>query len=84
VVSLQYSVISLQTIRTRIGNLDLLTTDDRGLTTAANKKATLAKGRPSLLGRIVPTGAKIRQNFLAKSYEPKKGGVKGFLGNKYL
>jgi len=29
-------------------------------------------------------GAKIRQNFLAKSYEPKKGGVKEFLGNKYL
>jgi hypothetical protein len=29
-------------------------------------------------------GAKIRQNFLAKSYEPKKGFVKGFLGNKYV
>jgi hypothetical protein len=29
-------------------------------------------------------GAKNRQNFLAKSYEPKKGGVKEFLGNKYL
>ena len=29
-------------------------------------------------------GAKIRQNFLAKSYGPKKGLVKGFLGNKYV
>jgi hypothetical protein len=27
---------------------------------------------------------KFRQNFLAKSYEPKKQGVKGFLGNKCL
>jgi hypothetical protein len=25
-----------------------------------------------------------RQNFLAKSYEPKKQGVKEFLGNKWL
>jgi hypothetical protein len=26
---------------------------------------------------------KYRQNFLAKSYEPKKRGVKEFFGNKY-
>ncbi len=25
-----------------------------------------------------------RRNFLAKSYEPKKRGVKDFLGNKYV
>jgi len=35
-------------------------------------------------GRIVPTEAKTRQNFLAKSYESKKGSVKKFLGNKYV
>jgi len=29
-------------------------------------------------------GVKNRQNFLAKSYESKKGGVKKFLGNKYV
>jgi hypothetical protein len=35
-------------------------------------------------GRIVLTEGKVRQNFLAKSYEPKKGGVKGFFDNKCL
>jgi hypothetical protein len=51
----------------------------------SNKKATLAKGRPLLLRENSSNGAKeIRQNFLGKSYEPKKGFVKGFLGNKYL
>jgi hypothetical protein len=29
-------------------------------------------------------GGKIRQNFLAKSYEPKNPRVNKFLGNKYL
>ena len=29
-------------------------------------------------------GGEYRQNFLAKSYEPKKQGVKGFLDNKRL
>jgi hypothetical protein len=31
-----------------------------------------------------PNGGQGRQNFLAKSYGPKKGGVKRFLENKYL
>jgi hypothetical protein len=31
-----------------------------------------------------PNGGQGRQNFLGKSYGPKKGGVKDFLGNKYL
>ncbi len=35
-------------------------------------------------GRIVLTEIKNRQNFLAKSYESKKGGVKKYLGNKHL
>jgi hypothetical protein len=61
----------------------VLTTEDD------DRRLSKQKGRPGIgglffLGRIVPTGQKIRQNFLAKSYEPKKGGVKGFLGNKYL
>jgi hypothetical protein len=38
----------------------------------------------SLQGRIVLTEGKVRQNFLAKSYEPKKQSVKGFLDNKRL
>jgi Multicopper oxidase len=38
----------------------------------------------SLQGRIVLTEGKVRQNFLAKSYEPKKQGVKGFFDNKRL
>jgi hypothetical protein len=50
----------------------------------SKQKGRPGKGWPLLLGRTVPTGQKIRQNFLAKSYEPKKGGVKRFLGNKYL
>jgi hypothetical protein len=41
-----------------------------------NKKATRQRGRPFLQGRIVPTEGKFRQNFLAKSYEPKNRGVK--------
>src|SRR3974390_1278474 len=44
-----------------------------------------ATGQPLLQGRIVPTEAfRFRQNFLRKSYEPKNGGVKRFLGNKHL
>ena len=38
----------------------------------------------SFQGRIVLTEGKVRQNFLAKSYEPKKGGVKEILDNKCL
>ena len=52
---------------------------------AYKRKGHPATGRPLLQGRIVPTEAcKFRQNFLPKSYEPKNGGVKRFLGNKYL
>jgi hypothetical protein len=36
----------------------------------------------SFQGRIVLTEGKVRQNFLAKSYESKKGGVKEILDNK--
>src|SRR5581483_4375321 len=52
---------------------------------ACKRKGHPATGRPLLQGRIVPTEAsKFRQNFLRKSYEPKNGGVKRFLGNKCL
>ena len=50
---------------------------------AHNEEATRQRGWPLLQGRIVPTEVN-RQNFLAKSYESKNRGVKGFLGNKYL
>ena len=48
------------------------------------EKATRQLGGLFFQGRIVLTEGKVRQNFLAKSYEPKKGGVKGFLDNKCL
>ncbi len=48
----------------------------------ANEKATRQLGGLFFQGRIVPTEAKFRQNFLPKSYEPKNRGVKRFLGNK--
>ena len=51
---------------------------------AQKEKATRQRRRPLLQGRIVPTEVKSRQNFLAKSYEAKIGGVKKFLGNKQL
>jgi hypothetical protein len=38
----------------------------------------------SLQGRIVLTEGKVRQNFLGKSYEPKKRGVKEILDIKCL
>jgi hypothetical protein len=47
-----------------------------------NEKATRQRRRPFLQGRIVPTEVKSRQNFLAKSYGAKMGGVKQFLRNK--
>jgi len=47
-----------------------------------NEKATLAIGRPLLQGRIVLTEGKVRQNFLAESYGPKKEGVKEILDIK--
>jgi hypothetical protein len=47
-----------------------------------NEKATLAMWAAFSFRENSSNGAKIRQNFLAKSYESKKGGVKEFLGNK--
>jgi hypothetical protein len=49
---------------------------------AANEKATLAMWVAFSSRENSSNGSKNRQNFLAKSYEPKKRGVKGFLGNK--
>jgi hypothetical protein len=46
-----------------------------------NEKATRQQGQPFLQGRIVLTEVIHRQNFLAKSYEPKKAPVKEFLRN---
>jgi hypothetical protein len=50
-------------------------------TTDANEKATRQKAASSSRENS-SNGEFDRQNFLAKSYEPKKGGVKQFLGNK--
>src|SRR5450631_1097930 len=50
---------------------------------AQNEKAARQR-RPFLSRENSSNGGLNRQNFLAKSYESKKGGVKGFLRNKYL
>jgi hypothetical protein len=56
-----------------------------GTNFSANEKAARQRGRPFLSRENSSNGGCFfRQNFLAKSYEPKKGGVKEFLGNKYL
>jgi len=61
-----------------------LTTDNwKSTTDLQNEKATRHRVAFSQ-GRVVPTEVKNRQNFLAKSYESKKGSVKKFLGNKYV
>src|SRR5215831_21143391 len=57
--------------------------DDRDLL-SPNEKATRQLGGLFFQGRIVLTEGKFRQNFLAKSYEPKKQGVKQILDNKCL
>jgi hypothetical protein len=49
-----------------------------------NEKATRQLGQPFLSRENSSNGDQNRQNFLAKSYEPKKGGVKKYLGNKQL
>jgi hypothetical protein len=54
-----------------------------------HERFTKQKGHPAL-GSLFLTrenssnGVLNRQNFLAKSYESKKGSVKEFFGNKYL
>ena len=49
-----------------------------------NEKATRQLGGLFFQGRIVLTEGKFRQNFLAKSYEPKKQGVKEIFHNERL
>jgi hypothetical protein len=49
-----------------------------------NEKATRQLGQPFLSRENSSNGDQNRQNFLAKSYESKKGGVKKYLGNKQL
>src|ERR1700734_887572 len=49
-----------------------------------NEKATRQKAAFSSRENSSNGGLESRQNFLPKSYEPKKGGVKRFLGNKCL
>jgi hypothetical protein len=51
---------------------------------AENEKAARQLGQPFLSRENSSNGDQNRQNFLAKSYEPKKGGVKKYLGNKHL
>jgi hypothetical protein len=51
---------------------------------SAKREGRPATGRPSFQGRIVPTEIPTVKTFLAKSYEPKKGGVKEFFVNKWL
>jgi hypothetical protein len=51
---------------------------------AQNEKAARQLGQPFLSRENSSNGDQNRQNFLAKSYEPKKGGVKKYLGNKHL
>src|SRR6476660_5564112 len=48
------------------------------------KRPPRKKGGLFFQGRIVLTEGKIRQNFLAESYGPKKGGVKEILDIKCL
>jgi hypothetical protein len=51
--------------------------------TKTNEKAVRQQDGLLFQGRIVPTEfEKDHQNFLAKSYWPEKGSVKGFLDNK--
>jgi hypothetical protein len=54
------------------------------LSDGENEKATRQQG--SLFSRENSSNGrqKIRQNFLAKSYESENGGVKLFFGNKYF
>ena len=53
--------------------------------TKTNEKAVRQQDGLLFQGRIVPTEfEKDHQNFLAKSYWPEKGSVKGFLDNKCL
>jgi hypothetical protein len=52
------------------------------LKAAANEKATRQRRQPFLSRENSSNGGKIRQNFLAKSYEPKNPRVNKFLGNK--
>jgi hypothetical protein len=49
-----------------------------------NEKATRQLGQPFLSRENSSNGDQSRQNFLAKSYESKKGGVKKYLGNKHV
>jgi hypothetical protein len=57
----------------------------QSLATKTNEKATRQQGGLFFQGRIVPTEfEKDHRNFLAKSYWPVKGSVKGFLENRYL
>jgi hypothetical protein len=55
-----------------------------GMTILVETKRPPGKRRPFLSRENSSNGDVNRQNFLAKSYEPKKQGVKEFLGNKYL
>jgi hypothetical protein len=53
--------------------------------TKTNEKAARQQDGLLFQGRIVPTDfEKDHQNFLAKSYWPVKGSVKGFFENRYL
>jgi hypothetical protein len=55
----------------------------RSVATKTNEKAVRQQDGLLFQGRIVPTEfEKDHQNFLAKSYWPVKGSVKGFLENK--
>jgi hypothetical protein len=49
-----------------------------------NEKAARQLGQPFLSRENSSNGDQNRQNFLAKSYEAKKGGVKKYLRNKQL
>jgi hypothetical protein len=56
----------------------------QALNVSENEKATRQLGWPFLSRENSSNGGQGRQNFPAKSYGPKKGGVKRFLENKYL
>jgi hypothetical protein len=56
---------------------------------ATSKPARKRKGRPATQAAFSSrenssNGGKFRQNFMAESYECKKGCVNKFLGNKYV
>jgi hypothetical protein len=71
--------------RKRLALLEIILNRRSSHTNRKTKKPPGNRAAFSFQGRIVPTEAKDPvKTFWTKSYEPKKQGVKQFLGNKCL